>query len=148
MSKQEFLDQLRRNISSMNDYVVVNDTMAYYEDYIESQIRMGKSEQEVMAMLGDPRLIAKSILATQDAKQNLKDSNSNIEEEKKAFREKVFTRKGKTYRIPYLLYQIIIALVICVVIFAAFSLLAWMAPVIVIAVLSYMTYKFIKSIFY
>ncbi|MDD6203128.1 MAG: DUF1700 domain-containing protein [Lachnospiraceae bacterium] len=146
MSKQEFLDQLRRNISSMNDYVVVNDTMAYYEDYIESQIRMGKSEQEVMAMLGDPRLIAKSILATQDAKQNLKDSN--IEEEEKAAREKVFTRKGKTYRIPYLLYQIIIALVICVVIFAAFSLLAWMAPVIVIAVLSYMTYKFIKSIFY
>ena len=146
MSKQEFLDQLRRNISSMNDYVVVNDTMAYYEDYIESQIRMGKSEQEVMAMLGDPRLIAKSILATQDAKQNLKDSN--IEEEEKAAREKVFTRKGKTYRIPYLLYQIIIALVICVVIFAAFSLLAWMAPVIVIAVFSYMTYKFIKSIFY
>lgn len=146
MSKQEFLDQLRRNISSMNDYVVVNDTMAYYEDYIESQIRMGKSEQEVMAMLGDPRLIAKSILATQDAKQNLKDSN--IEEEEKAAREKVFTRKGKTYRIPYLLYQIIIALVICVVIFATFSLLAWMAPVIVIAVLSYMTYKFIKSIFY
>ena len=91
MSKQEFLDQLRRNISSMNDYVVVNDTMAYYEDYIESQIRMGKSEQEVMAMLGDPRLIAKSILATQDAKQNLKDSN--IEEEEKAAREKVFTRK-------------------------------------------------------
>ena len=146
MSKQEFLDQLRRNISSMNDYVVVNDTMAYYEDYIESQIRMGKSEQEVMAMLGDPRLIAKSILATQDAKQNLKDSN--IEEEEKAAREKVFTRKGKTYRIPYLLYQIIIALVICVVIFAAFSLLAWMAPVIVIAALSYMTHKFIKSIFY
>ena len=37
MSKQEFLDQLRRSISSINDYEFVNETVAYYEGYIENE---------------------------------------------------------------------------------------------------------------
>ena len=58
MNKKEFIDGLRRSLSSINDYSFVNDTISYYENYIDSQMRMGKSEQEVMEELGDPRLIA------------------------------------------------------------------------------------------
>ena len=62
MNKQEFIEQLRRNLSSINDYTFVNDTISYYENYIESQIRMGKSEEEVMEELGDPVMIAHTII--------------------------------------------------------------------------------------
>ena len=36
----------------------------YYEDYIQAQVRGGRSEQEVLAELGDPRLIARTLLDT------------------------------------------------------------------------------------
>ena len=38
----------------------------YYEDYIQSQVRGGRSEQEVLQELGDPHLIAKTLIDTDD----------------------------------------------------------------------------------
>lgn len=36
----------------------------YYEDYIQSQVQKGRSEEEVLRQLGDPRLIARTLLDT------------------------------------------------------------------------------------
>jgi len=36
----------------------------YYEEYIDLQIRQGKSEQDVLQQLGDPRLLAKTVITT------------------------------------------------------------------------------------
>ena len=36
----------------------------YYEDYIQSQVRSGRDEQQVLDELGDPRLIARTLLDT------------------------------------------------------------------------------------
>lgn len=38
--------------------------MRYYEDYIQSQVRSGRDEQQVLDELGDPRLIARTLLDT------------------------------------------------------------------------------------
>lgn len=38
----------------------------YYEDYIQSQVHNGRSEEEVLAELGDPRLIARTLIDTDD----------------------------------------------------------------------------------
>ena len=62
MSKQEFLDGLRRSLSGGLEAQEINDHIRYYSDYIDSQIRMGTPEEEVMASLGEPRLIAKTLL--------------------------------------------------------------------------------------
>ena len=56
MNKIEFVEQMRRSLSSIDDYTFVNNTVAYYEDYIESHIRMGKSEEQVMEELSSPEL--------------------------------------------------------------------------------------------
>ena len=66
MNKIEFIDMLRRHISEVGDPVFVNDTIDYYTDYIETGIRKGRSEEDILAELGDPRLIAKSIVASKD----------------------------------------------------------------------------------
>ena len=97
MSKQEFIEGLRRSISSINDYTFVNDTISYYENYIESQIRMGRTEMEVMEELGDPRLIAKSIKAThvseeEDGEQNY---SQNDYTQKQSFPNALFQFDGK-----------------------------------------------------
>ncbi len=66
MNKVEFIDMLRRHISEVGDPAFVNDTIDYYQDYIDTAIRKGSSEEDVLAGLGDPRLIAKSIVASRD----------------------------------------------------------------------------------
>ncbi len=65
MDKQEFIDRLRMALNSRVSPDVVADEVNYYEDYINTQIRMGKNESDVLRELGDPRLIAKTIADTQ-----------------------------------------------------------------------------------
>ena len=62
MLKEEFLDGLRRALSGNVEVEVINETIRYYEDYIDIQIKKGTSEATVMEQLGKPQLIAKSIL--------------------------------------------------------------------------------------
>ena len=62
MGKQDFLDKLRASLSGNVPARVVEDNVAYYADYINTQLRMGQSEEMVLSGLGDPRLIAKSII--------------------------------------------------------------------------------------
>ncbi len=64
MSKREFLENLRLALNGRVSPGIVADNLNYYEDYINTEIRKGKSEEEVMAQLGDPRLIARTIVQT------------------------------------------------------------------------------------
>ena len=66
MNKVEFIDMLRRHITEVGDPAFINDTVDYYRDYIDTAIRKGRTEEDVLAELGDPRLIAKSIVASRD----------------------------------------------------------------------------------
>ncbi len=64
MSKQEFIDRLRTALNGRIPASKVEETASYYQDYINTEIRKGKSEEEVLASLGDPRLIARTIIQT------------------------------------------------------------------------------------
>ena len=55
MTKQEFLDGLRRSLSAGLEPEQINEHIRYYSDYIDSKIRMGTPEEDVMASLGEPR---------------------------------------------------------------------------------------------
>ena len=62
MSKQEFLTELRMALSGKMGSAQIEEHARYYEEYMNAQIRKGKTEEEVLAELGNPRLIARSIL--------------------------------------------------------------------------------------
>jgi uncharacterized membrane protein len=64
MTKQEFIDRLRAALNGRIPTAQVTDTINYYEEYIITEIRKGRTESEVMDSLGDPRLIAKTIIQT------------------------------------------------------------------------------------
>lgn len=65
MTRYDFIDCLRKALSAMSDYTIVNENVSYYEDYIDSEIRKGRAEAEILQDLGDPRLLAKTIVETQ-----------------------------------------------------------------------------------
>ena len=64
MNRMEFVQVLRRSLSGKMSYQEVNEHIEYYENYFDTELAHGKSEREILEKLGDPRLIAKTILKT------------------------------------------------------------------------------------
>ena len=67
MSRREFLEVLRGQLSGQMTQGRAAAHVRYYEDYIQSQVRNGRSESDVLEELGDPRLIAKTLIDTDDS---------------------------------------------------------------------------------
>lgn len=64
MNRAEFLEILRSKLSGQMQEGRVAAHVRYYEDYIQSQVQKGRGEEQVLNELGDPRLIAKTLLDT------------------------------------------------------------------------------------
>ena len=58
MNKEQFIDTLRRALYGKIDDYTLQDHIRYYEDYIRQEMGKGRTEQEVLQELGDPRLLA------------------------------------------------------------------------------------------
>lgn len=74
MNKKEFLDILRHTLSGEVSSEVIDQNMKYYDQYISSgSLRV----EEIIEQLGDPRLIARTIIETDRiAKQKRKYTGS------------------------------------------------------------------------
>lgn len=80
MTRQEFLDELRIALQGSINQNQVNEHLRYYENYIMEEARKGKSERQVIEELGNPRLIAKTLINTADSGEN---RNKNFSEERR-----------------------------------------------------------------
>lgn len=76
MSRREFLEVLRGQLSGQMTQGRAAAHVRYYEDYIQSQVRNGRSESDVLAELGDPRLIAKTLIDTDDSADDYADNGT------------------------------------------------------------------------
>ena len=64
MTRQEFLHELQIALQGEMSREAVEGHIRYYGDYIMEESRKGASEEEVVARLGSPRLIAKTLIDT------------------------------------------------------------------------------------
>lgn len=64
MTRQEFLEQLKTSLQGEVSAQVLQENLRYYDDYIASEARNGRAESEVIDEIGDPRLIARTIIDT------------------------------------------------------------------------------------
>lgn len=70
MTRQEFLDELRIALQGKIGQNRVNEHVQYYDNYIMEEARKGRTEQEVIQSLGNPRLIAKTLIDTDNKEHN------------------------------------------------------------------------------
>lgn len=133
MGKQEFLDRLRTALNGRVSPSLVQENVLYYEDYINTEIRKGKREEEVLSALGDARLIAKTIIETnkQDG-QNVVEGNwqeaGAWEEEDGDNRS---NKRGRgILRIPGWVWLIVLILIIAAVISVVFSVVTVLLPIV------------------
>lgn len=62
MTKREFLNRLKEALENGLDSRAVQENMDYYRSYIEEEAGGGRSEEEVIEDLGDPWVIAQSVI--------------------------------------------------------------------------------------
>ena len=65
MNKHEYIDTINRSLSGRVRPDLQRETVEYYKEYIDSQIVKGTNEEMVLATLGDPMLLAKTVIASQ-----------------------------------------------------------------------------------
>lgn len=137
MNKQEFLDKLRISLSGQVSPRLVEENMVYYEEYISTQIRLGQSEKAVLEKLGEPRLLAKSIIMASSMdetsggmdggwkEQQVYDEFYNVEQGKRHMPKSVMLHGWLSLALGIL--------VVILVIGAVFSLISLLLPIIVIS---------------
>jgi len=149
MTKEEFLEGLKRALFSTGSQSLIEYNLDYYSSYIDGEIAKGRSMDDVMNELGDPRLIANSIKVAEgysdvfvglegevidgnagdykensDFEFNTKGFDKDYEESHKengAF--KIYNMTGKSLILPLIIALAVLILVVVVVV-AVFSFLA------------------------
>lgn len=66
MTKEEFLYELKKELSVLDSAEATAYNLHYYSDYIDAEIAKGRSEQEVLDELGNPRWLVNSIKESGD----------------------------------------------------------------------------------
>jgi ABC-type antimicrobial peptide transport system permease subunit len=78
MTESSFINNLEESLRGELPESEVRQNIQYYRDYIAAA-RSSKSEEEVMKALGDPRLIARTIIDTYRLSHNTKNSRTKKE---------------------------------------------------------------------
>ena len=145
MTKQEFLDGLRRSLVNGLETAEINEHIRYYSDYIDSRIRMGISEEEVMASLGEPRLIAKTLLGMEGVETVTEEYVEDEVTRENDYR--YFNLNGKTLKIPGWLFTILICVISFCVLTVVFALMTRLLPYFFLIAFGIMMYRFVRNIF-
>ena len=66
MSKNEFLAKLKEALEMDLSSRKVEEQVAFYRQYINEEIGKGRTEAEVLEELGDPWVISRNILSTEE----------------------------------------------------------------------------------
>ena len=148
MTKQEFLDNLRISLNGKIAASQVEEHIRYYEDYINVELRKGNSEECVMASLGDPRLIARTIVATSGMSQSAGDrDNANayreVENECREYDRETEVRKLSG--VPGWVWIILVLLIVIIVLGVIFSVISALMPVLLPIVLIVRLVKMLKN---
>ena len=121
MLKQDFLDSLRRSLSGNLEYGRIEEHIRYYSDYIDSQLRQGFSEEEIMGELGDPRLIAKTLMGVGEKAFT---SGECVEEEKEEKQNiHYYNFNGKNIPVPAWISSLLLGTFLVIILALFFALL-------------------------
>ena len=146
MSRQEFIDRLRISLKSALAPSLVEDHVRFYEEYIQTEINKGRTEQEVLPSLGDPRLIARTIIEanTSDEDNGGNQTGSYREEYGNngygygGFQQTTTRGNGnvsRMYHIPGWVGILLTILIIVLIIWLVTSVLSFLAPILIPVVL-------------
>ncbi|MBQ8803012.1 MAG: DUF1700 domain-containing protein [Tyzzerella sp.] len=134
MNRREFLSQLKSALENKLSAEQIKKNVDYYDAYIDDEVGKGQSEEDVIASLGDPWAIAKTILISSE--MGGKEYYSYSEEAVKdvsSHNAKKITQNNEWNKILAIIVIVAIALVVLSVIFGLLAfVIRFAVPILVI----------------
>ena len=157
MTKEEFLDGLMKALASTGSQSLITENIRFYSSYIDDELSKGRSIDEIMEELGEPRLIANSIKVAAGYddvfvgidNETYENTAGNYEENDDNFSDRK-DNSFKTYNFSgnSLIIPIIIAIAVLVVIVAVVAaVFSFLAPVLLPVIGVLILVALIKGIF-
>lgn len=138
MTKHEFIKELKEALTGNVPARVVAENVDFYQNYIEGELRKGRSEADIMEELGSPRLIATTIIdTTVPEPEGYATFAEEPEEEKASPNFKIFHMSGWWLLLIPILILVLVVMLITHVIAALPSFVLW---ILVLAIL----YKWLR----
>lgn len=75
VNKIEFIEGLRKALEMRVSPQTAQENITYYSQYIDDETRKGRREGEVVGELGDPWVIAKTIIDTQGTQEGMESTH-------------------------------------------------------------------------
>lgn len=153
MNKTEFLKKLEEHLEGQMEKSKIQAHIQYYREYIETQIKNGKSEEQLWKELGEPHLIAKTLLdadkdAVQDSYKTYRENKNEIYEEES---ENSIYGKSKVFKLDLtswygklivIIFAVLLILGLLIIIGTLLPILAVTA--IILYIVSYIKKKYKK----
>lgn len=144
MNRNEFISILRTALTGKVPATTVEDNVRYYEEYIEIQLRQEKNEKEILEALGDPRLLARTIIEANKFAEGTETYANDGGEVPLGGSGKTF---GQWYRErPHWLHVVMSVVIMMFVLFFAFTVLQALFPFIMIIVVVTIVYRLIRQL--
>lgn len=147
MDRTEFMERLQRALSGGVSSSQVAENVRYYREYIDVEIRKGRSEEDVLGSLGDPRLLARSIIEANKRAEVVEGTNRNYDEEtvEDVYGERQQKASAHMIRMPGWLIGLIVAVILLLVIGVVFSVISVLAPVMIPVLIVVLVVNFLKG---
>lgn len=144
MTQREFLEGLRSALGNDLKGPVIQENVDYYNGYISDEIKKGRMEEEVTAELGDPWIIARTIIDSNGGRSDAGYQDNYYEPRESGYgRGQEKTERNHVSRAGTWWKRLLLVLAIAGIIMAVFtvvggilSLIApFVVPVLVIAII-------------
>lgn len=162
MNREEFLRQFREALEGKVSERIISENVTYYGNYINHEVNCGKSEEEVLRELGDPRLLAKTIEESSrftkgtDGRQKTYNGSAGYGQER--YRGTGYEQNGygngentvqrKVTTVPLWLVVLIGLLIVGLILVAVFHIFVFFLPLILAGLAAMIVYRALKSIFH
>ncbi|MGN0403829.1 MAG: DUF1700 domain-containing protein [Bariatricus sp.] len=153
MNRSEFLEKLREALNQNVSPQVVQENVEYYGRYIDDERRKGRSEQEIMEELGDPWVIAQTIIDSEETKNGgeyIYESNSSYGSGNEYRSTDRQTNQVKIFRFDAWWKKLLLALVvigvICIVVSIITGLVSLIAPIVIPILIIVLLIRLIKGL--
>ena len=77
MYRNKFLSSLREALEGNMSEQAVKENPQYYKTYIEDEVKKGRTEKEVVEELGDPWIIAKTLIESPGGEQTYEEAEED-----------------------------------------------------------------------
>ena len=146
MNRTEFIDKMRAALTGNVNHNKIEENIRFYHDYIDMEVKKGRDEQEVVSGMGDPRLIAKTIIEANKAagdgsaeENTIYDEYENTERQNRNHKSQ-FSGLSKVFNV----LAVIAGIFLVISLFT--TVISFLSPILIPVILFYLIYRMIQRI--